>query len=501
MDILLMDRTSCHPRHRQTRTGCIIKSLLPVLVLLLAGCAAVGPNYSPPKPDMPEAWHTPLDPALEAREKLVLEWWKLYDDPLLTRLITEASKGNLDLKEAVARVDEARAQLGVALGEEVPSLDATANISRYRTSKNNYGLGKTKNLYSPGVSASWEIDLFGRIRRSVEAAGADFQATREDRTDVMISLYANVAQTYLNIRTYQARLAAADANIESQKQVLELTQSKFKYGLATSLEVAQAERVLASSEASVPPLRIELSKSINTMAVLLGRQPGTLYDELSTPKDIPLPPKKATLGMPADLLRQRPDIRRAERQLAAQTARIGVAKADLYPSLSLTGSFGYESINTKDLFEPASNVFAFGPSLRWNIFSANRIRNQVKAQDAVARQYMFRYESTVLNALNEVENALRAYIEDRVQLEALNRAVDAARRSVNLSTQLYKQGLVNFQDVLDAQRDQFSLENDLASARGSSAANFVNLYAALGGGWNPDDPEAPLPTIEETVFE
>jgi NodT family efflux transporter outer membrane factor (OMF) lipoprotein len=450
---------------------------------------------------MPTSWHTPLDPALETREQLVLEWWKLYDDPLLTKLITQASTDNLDLREAVARVDEARALLGVALGEEVPSLDADASISRFRTSKNYYGLGKTDTLYNPAISASWEIDLFGRIRRSVEAAGAEFQATREDRTDVMISLYANVARTYLDIRTYQARLAAADANIRSQKQVLELTRSKFKYGLATNLDVAQAERVLASSEAAVPPLRIELSKSINTMAVLLGRQPGALYDELSVPKDIPLPPQKATLGMPADLLRQRPDIRKAERQLAAQTARIGVAKADLYPSLSLTGSFGYESISSSELFKPASNVFAFGPSLRWNIFSANRIRNRIKAQDAVARQYMLRYESTVLNALNEVENALRAYIENRVRQEALARAVAAARRSVTLATQLYKQGLVNFQDVLDAQRDQFSLENDLATAKGNSAANFVNLYAALGGGWNPDDPEAPLPTLEETVFE
>lgn len=496
-----MDPTRHQGRCSLTRTLHIFQALFLFLIILLAGCAAVGPDYAPPKTDMPSSWHTPLDPAIQARESLVLEWWKLYDDPLLTRLITEAAQGNLDIKEAVARVDEARARLGMALGEEVPSLDADASITRYRTSTNNYGLGKTETQYAPGVSASWEIDLFGRIRRSVEAAGADFQATREDRTDVMISLYANVALTYLDIRTYQARLAAADANIESQKQVLELTRSKFKYGLATGLEVAQAERVLASSEASVPPLRIELSKNINTMAILLGRQPGALYDELSTPRDIPLPPEKATLGMPADLLRQRPDIRRAERQLAAQTARIGVAKADLYPSLSLTGSFGYESVNTNDLFEPASNVFAFGPSLRWNIFSANRIRNQVKAQDAVTRQYLFRYESTVLNALNEVENALRSYIEDRVRLAAMNRAVDAARRSVDLSTRLYKQGLVNFQDVLDAQRDQFSLENDLASARGSSAANFVNLYAAIGGGWDPDNPEAPLPTLKETIFE
>jgi NodT family efflux transporter outer membrane factor (OMF) lipoprotein len=236
------------------------------------------------------------------------------------------------------------------------------------------------------------------------------------------------------------------------------------------------------------------------MAVLLGRQPGALYAELSTPKAIPLPPEKVTMGMPADLLRQRPDIRKAERQLAAQTARIGVAKADLYPSLSLTGSFGYESLNTNDLFKPASNVFTFGPSLRWNIFSANTIRNKVKAQDAVARQYMLRYESTVLNALSEVENALRSYIEDRVRLDALKRAVNASRRSVELSTQLYQQGLVNFQEVLDAQRDQFSFENDLATAQGNSAANFVRLYTALGGGWNPEDPTAPAPTLMGTVM-
>ncbi|MFA7165215.1 MAG: efflux transporter outer membrane subunit [Desulfoplanes sp.] len=494
-----MDRSSLRTPYYLTCKHGIILGLLTCLVTLLAGCAAVGPDYTPPTPTMPEAWHTPLDPVLNAREKMVLEWWKLYNDPMLTLLVTEASKGNLDLKEAVARVDEARAQLGIALGEEVPSLDAEASISRYRTSSNNYGLGITKAQHAPGIAASWEIDLFGRIRRSVEAAGADFQATQEDRTNVMISLYSNVALTYLDIRTYQARLAAASANINSQKQVQELTQSKFKYGLATSLDVAQAERVLASSEAAVPPLRMALAKAINTMAVLLGRQPGALYTELSKPEAIPLPPGNVTLGMPADLLRQRPDIRKAERQLAAQTARIGVAKADLYPSLSLTGSFGYESINTNDLFEPASNVFAFGPSLRWNIFSANTIRNRVKAQDAVARQYMLRYESTVLNALNEVENALRSYIEDRVRLGALKRAVDASRRSVELSTQLYQQGLVNFQDVLDAQRDQFSFENDLASAQGASAANFVRLYTALGGGWNPDDPTAPAPTLMDTV--
>ena len=336
------------------------------------------------------------------------------------------------------------------------------------------------------MGASWEIDLFGRIRRTVEAATADYQASEEDRTDVMISLYSNVSLTYLEIRTNQARLAAAEANIVSQKEVLGLTRSRFKHGLATDLDVAQAERLLASAEAEIPPLRIALSQGINNLAVLLGSQPGSLHRELMEPQQIPLPPARATVGVPADLLRQRPDIRRAERQLASQTARIGVATADLYPTFSLSGVFGYESINTSDLFDAGSRAFSFGPSLRWNIFSGGRIRNQIKAQDAITRQFLLAYEQSVLNGLREVENTLKAYIEDRVRLAALERSVEAARRSVKLATDLYKQGLADFQPVLDAQRDQFNFENQLASARGDSAANFARLYTALGGGWDPE---------------
>lgn len=452
--------------------------------LVLLGCAAVGPDYQAPTMQMPAAWQVRDDPALLPQPALAEKWWSLFDDLLLDRLIQTATENNRDLLTAIARMEEARANLGRARGERLPHVDANGSAIWQRTSDNGLNPGIEETLHGVGATAGWEIDLFGRIRRSVEAATAEYQASAEDRTDVLIRLYADVALTYLDIRTFQARLATAKANIDSQKSVLALTRSRFRNGLATDLDVALAERVLASTEAKVPPLNIGLSRSINALAVLLGQAPGSLPSELARPSAIPLPPERVTVGVPANLLRQRADVRRAERQLAAQTARIGVLEADLYPSFSLTGAFGFESIDAGDLFNTDSRVASFGPSLRWMIFSGGRIRQQIKAQDARTRQALLSYEQSVLNALREVEDALVAYIEDRSRLAALRRSVKAARRSVQRATDLYKQGLVDFQLVLDAQRDQFSFENQLAAARGNSAANFVRLYAALGGGWD-----------------
>ncbi len=476
-----------------------------ICATLLTGCA-VGPNYQAPEMAVPENWTTAKDPALLPKGELVQQWWTLFNDPLLDDLIETAKENNRDLMAAVARVEEAKALLGFSKGARLPQLDAQGSVTRQDSSDNGLNPGVEETIYNGGIVAGWEIDLFGRIRRSVEAATADYQASDEDRTDVMISLYANVALSYLDIRTFQARLISAQANIDSQQSVLELTRSRFRHGLATNLDVAQAERNLASTEAEVPPLKIGLSQSVTALAVLLGRTPGDLPQEMRMDQPIPLPPAKVTVGVPANLLRQRPDVRRAERQLAAQTARIGVLKADLYPTFSLTGTFGYEAIDAGDLFDAGSRFTSFGPSLRWNIFSGGRIRRQIEAQDARARQALFQYEQSVLNALKEVEDALIAYIEDRSRLSALERSVSAARRSVKLATDLYKQGLVDFQQVLDAQRDQFRFENQYAAARGNSAANFVRVYAALGGGWNPRHPakvpqndKQVRPTAEENI--
>ena len=463
--------------------------------LMLNGCEKyrslfppVGPDYAKPKTDMPDAWHQPPDPALIPTKMETQRWWTVFKDPMLDQFIVEAEKSNLDLRVAVARVKEARAQLGVVTGQQMPVVDAVGTGTHEQTSGNlGAGDGITQTSYSVGLDASWEIDLFGRISRSIEAAASDYQASEEDRIDVMITMYAEVARTYLSIRTLQARLTASKGNIESQREVLRLTKSRFKHGLATNLDVAQAERVLASSEAEIPPLRTELSRSINNIGVLLGKPPGTFYDKLKAQKPIPVPPAKVAVGVPANVLRRRPDIRRAERQLAAQTARIGVATADLYPSLSLLGTLGLTSISSGDLFTGTSSFYTLGPSLKWNIFDRRRIRNRIKVEDARMEQSLLSYEQAVLNALTEAENAMTAFVEQRIEFEAQKRSADAARRALKLSTKLYKDGLLDFQNVLDSQRSLFIIEDEVASSRGQTAFNLINLYKVLGGGWNLDE--------------
>jgi NodT family efflux transporter outer membrane factor (OMF) lipoprotein len=467
-----------------------LRPLLAVLLLLVAGCMSVGPDYKAPELKVPAVWQEGADPALVPAEEEVICWWALFDDPLLEQLIAMGAQSNLDLRIAVARVREARARLGVATGENWPAVDAAGSAMRRRSSGNSLSAASgSETFYTVGLDASWELDLFGHISRSVEAARADYQASEEDRVDVLISLYAEIARTYFTVRTSQARLAAAEGNLASQRQVLDLTRSRFRNGLATGLDVAQAERVLAASEAAVPPLRIELTRAINSIAVLLGQPPGALFAELIEPAPIPVPPAQVTVGVPADLLRQRPDIRRAERQLAAQTARIGIATADLYPRLSLSGSFAFEALEGSDLIKSGSRGFAFGPTVRWLLFDGKRVRNQIKVEDARAEQALYQYEQSMLNALNEAENAMTQYLQQRDTLLALERSQQAGRRSVQLSTGLYKDGLSDFQNVLDSQRALFEIENQLAAARGDTVINLVQLYKAIGGGWNPAGPQ------------
>jgi NodT family efflux transporter outer membrane factor (OMF) lipoprotein len=458
------------------------------IAFFLAGCAAVGPDYVAPKPEVPAAWQEIEDPGVKPGEAQIRAWWKVFDDPLLTSLIERAAKGNLDLMTAMARVKEARARLGVATGEMLPTLDASGSATRQRGSE--YDVvpgGLTQDRLLGQLDASWEIDLFGKIRRSIEAAKADYQATTEDRNDVMITLYADVARTYFAARTAQARFYTAQENIESQKKVLKLTKTRLETGLATALDVAQAESVLASSEAELPPFKVDYHQAVHALALLLGKQPGALKKELKKPKAIPQLPSEVTLGMPADLLRRRPDIRQAERSLAAETARIGVATADLYPSFTINGTFGVAATDAGDLFKSGSGLYSFGPAFSWNLFQGGRVRAQIRAQDAVTEQALYTYEQTVLKALGEVEDSLTAYVQSKYRVDALKRTVQASRRTLELSIGLYKDGLKDFQSVLDAQRSLFSYANQYAAAKGDSAASLVQLYKALGGGWTPAD--------------
>ena len=483
------------------RTVCDLRTMCFTMVGILSavfgitGCA-VGPDYVKPETATPSGWQEVFDPAPAADGQTLSEWWKVFHDPLLTELIVEAKKSNLDLRQAVARVKEARAQFGLISGERFSRVDATGEVNRSRLSENDRQPGgATTSRYGTGLDLSWEIDLFGRIRRSVEAAAADFEASAEDYHDVMITLSAEVAKTYLLLRTFQMRLASSIGNIESQKQILQLTRSRFKYGLATDLDVAQAEEVFASSEAELPPLRANITQAMNNLALLLGKYPGALSETLGSEAAIPVVPEYVAMGVPADLLRRRPDIRSAERELAAQTARIGVATADLYPRFSLAGSFGWAALDSGDVLHRDSREWNLIPGVRWNVFDAGRIRSQITVEDARTEQALARYERIVLTALNEVENSLKAYREERIRVSALERSVAAAQRTLRLSTKLYKEGLADFQNVLDAQRSLFSFENQLAEARGTTAVHLVTVYRALGGGWTiPAEPDGETPT-------
>ncbi len=459
-------------------------------VLFQSGCL-VGPDYTAPEVKVPEKWRLPESALLVPAESDIRSWWKVFQDPMLTSLINEAAASNLDLKVAVARVKEARARLGVARGELLPAVDATGSATRNLGSQNDVTPGgATYDRYSGNLDASWEIDLFGRIRRSVEAAEADFQATQEERVGVMVTLYAEMATNYLQVRTIQARLATSVKNIKSQKEVLELTRVRFKNGLATGLDVSQAEQVLASSEAELPPLYNNLNQSINAVALLLAKPPGAVQDRLANPQPIPMLPAQVAVGVPLDIMRQRPDIRTAERQLAAATARIGQATADLYPSFSLTGSLGLAASDTSNFFSSGSRFYSFGPSFNWNLFAGGRIRAQIKVQDALTEQALLTYEQTVLTALQEVDNAATGFFQQTRRVNALYQSVKAARRTLKLSLSLYKEGLKDFQSVLDAQRSLFEADNQLAQAKGELTTNLVQLYKALGGGWRPEQDSA-----------
>lgn len=465
---------------------------MPVLYVL-QGCA-VGPDYQAPEPQVPDQWQQKVS----AGQVDLQTWWTLLEDPVLDDLIERSTQGNLTLRIAVARIAEARAQLGIASGQYWPTFDALGAYSYGRTSENGPGGavlgGNTAGLNTLGIDATWEIDAFGRIKRSVESAEATMQASFENFRDLQVTLYGEIAVNYVLVRALQERIAYATENIKLQRQTLQLTRDRRAAELVPELDVSQAELNLASTEAAVPSLQIQLTQSINRLAVLIGTPPGTLQAELEEHKPIPNGPEELLTGLPTELLRQRPDIRQAERQLAAQTAQIGVAKAALYPTFSLSGTFAFEAEKISDLGNWSSRTFSIVPAVRWNIFDGNRIRSNIIVQEARTDQLRLLYEQTVLNALEEVEGAMVAYLQERERAAALVRSVTASRKSVELVNTLYKNGLVDFQNVLDMQRSLAAQEDQLATSEGQVTQNLVRVYKALGGGWSPLAQEQTEPT-------
>lgn len=456
--------------------------VLTAAAALMSGCV-VGPNYTPPKQEMPPRYAEAGPGAAQ-----VAQWWQNFQDPQLDSLVQRSVKSNLDLRAAAARLAQARAQYGVTTAGNFPQVNTTGQYQRRRASS--LGIagasGAETDLWFGGFDASWELDVFGGLRRSIEAATYDIQAAQEDQRNVLVTVTAEVAQNYIEYRGFQRQIAIAAENIASQRETLGVTRKKFEAGLkdATELDVARAQALVETTEAQLPALDQGAKQAAHRIAILLGEEPGALLAELNQTKPIPgaeIP--EVPVGLPSELLRRRPDIRRAERQLAASTARIGVATADLFPRFSLTGSLGLQSSNFNSLFNYGSRFWSIGPSVSWPLFDAGRIRSNIRVQNALQEQALVNYQQTILNSLGEVEDALVAYQREQVRRRSLAAAVESNKRAVALAQQRYNAGLTDFLTVLDAQRQLYSAQDQLVQSDRTVSTNLVALYKALGGGW------------------
>jgi len=449
---------------------------------------------------VPQEWTMRLDENVAAVDHDALaQWWTTLNDATLTDMMARALAGNLDVRAAQARVREARARRGLASAQRFPALTAGVSATLSETGgapgafidtesvSTNTGatVDTSRPLYSSGFDATWEADLFGGQRRGLEAATATLQAGVEDLRDVLVSLTSEVALNYVDVRLAQARLTTAMANLRTQQETYEIAGFRFQAGLTTQLDVDQAQANLEQTRASIPTLQTTLAQAMNRLAVLLGQSPGAVADELVAPRGIPLAPVTLTIGLPAEVLSRRPDVRRAERQLAAQTAQVGVATADRYPRLSLVGSIGLEALSLGNLLSAAARALVAGANVTHTVFDAGRIRQNIEIQSAIQEEAAVAYEASVLAALEDVENALVAYAEEQVRRDALAAAADAARRAVTLADERYRSGLIDFLVVLDAQRSLLSLEDQLAVSTGTVTSNVIRLYKAAGGGWMP----------------
>jgi outer membrane protein, multidrug efflux system len=480
-------------------------SWLVVLLLMICGCT-VGPDYRRPGLATPGRWAQDSK-GVSPGPLVDVQWWTLFKDPELTSLIQRAVLANHDLRIALGRVRQARAERAVAAGRGYPEVDATGS---YTLLKRNFSLfgagaggaggagtgtggisGNHLSLYQLGLDATWELDVFGGIRRAVEAADANVAASVEGLRDTLVTLLGEVATDYISVRGNQRRIEIALQNVEVERQTVALVRGQLEAGLGTSLQVAQAEALLAATEAQILPLQTSVKRSIHALGVLLAVEPEALLEELQSPGAIPPEPPDVPIGLPSDLLRRRPDVRRAERQLAASNALIGAAVAALFPAFSLTGAAGYQATRTSQLFTSKSTFWNVGPSITWPLWNAGRYRAQVQVQTALQEQALAAYEKTVLTALQDVEDALVSYANGQAARDVLNRQVAANQQASDIAEDLYRRGLVDFLNVLQSQGSLYQAQDLFAQNEQQVATSLVALFKALGGGWEaPPEPTA-----------
>jgi len=457
---------------------------------LLVGCA-VGPDYQPPKASVSAQWTSPLAGGETNGPADLATWWKSFGDTNLDSLMMMAVQSNLTLRIAEAHVRESRAERDVATGSLWPSVGSSGSYSRNHYAANSFpplpaSVPLDFNLYNASFDAAWELDIFGGTRRTVEAANAEIGAAVYGQRDVLVSLLAEVARNYIGARGYQQRLAITRQNIQVQQEILDLTSNRFENGLGSDLDVQQATALLTATEAQVPSLETGFDQSVHHLAVLLGQPPAALMDEMSVEKPIPLTPPEVPVGLPSDLLQRRPDVQRSESELAAATARIGVAKADLFPKFSLTGIAGLESVSAANWFDYASRYWTAGPTVQWEIFEAGSIRANLRIQNTRQEQALDSFQQTVLVALEEAENALTAYAREQTRRESLVQSVNANEQALELSTQLYNNGLADFLHILDSERSLYAAQDAVVQSDQAVSLDLVQLYKALGGGWQDE---------------
>ena len=484
---MAMCKLFCHYRliHLQVKTAASAVTI--VIVTTLASCTNVGPNFVDLEPEALPEWSQPVQQGLQTMPNELVEWWRVFDDPVLDKLVELARSNNNSLEIAGLRVLEAQAQLGIATGLQYPQTQAASGAATRISPAENTGATSDIWQHSLAAGVSWEIDFWGRFRRGIESADATYLASIAAYDQALVLLTAAVADSYAVIRITEEQLRIAHENLKIQKRSYDIASVLFRNGAASELDMQQAETLLLATQATIPDLEASLKQARNALSILLAQQPGQLEDLLRGSEGIVPLPDTVAVGFPADTLRRRPDVRQAELLAMAQNARIGLAKADLYPSFSLTGSIGLSSSGSDsdfgDLFSSDALTFSVGPSFVWPFLNYGRIKNNVRVQDVRFQQSLVNYRETVLQAARETEDAMAAYIGSRQQSVIMEKTVTSARRSNDLSTLRYREGFADYQRVLNAQQSLFTQQQRYATVLGGGFRNLVALYKAMGGGW------------------
>jgi NodT family efflux transporter outer membrane factor (OMF) lipoprotein len=465
--------------------------LVCALTMTIGGCAMVGPDYIAPEAPVSDGWiekdreQVSADPAVD-----LSRWWDVFEDPVLDRLIEMAYAQNLPLQVAGVRVLEAQARRGLSISGLFPQMQqvaggyARSKISRHAANQGNSALDRSFDNWQTGFDAAWEVDLWGKFRRGIEAADAELIGSVANYDDVLVSLIGEIASTYIGIRSFEEQLRVARHNVKIQSRSYEITDVKYRNGTVTELDAVQARSQLRETESKIPRLEAGVRQNQNTLCVLLGIPPRDLEDILGAGESgIPVAPGEIAVGIPAELLRRRPDVQRAEREVAAQSAQIGIALTDLYPSFQLIGSIGFQAEDIGDLFTGKSFTAFGGPTVRWNILNYGQIRNNVRVQDARYQQLLIRYEDVVLRAQQEVEDAIAGFLGAKAELVSLRSAEAAAERSVEIANIQYREGEVEYNTVFNVQQLLLRQQGSRVVIEASTALNLVALYKALGGGW------------------